>query len=136
MTRLTDIIELRKFGCIRYSVVSDYSGDLNKVLLKFGLIPDCKLLEEYDRKNALAILSVLLWKDMAFNSECMPETTARDFAYQIISEYETNDCKFFSNGNWVEKQGWNPMTESTFDAGIIITRQDNVYFCIWIEDED
>ena len=131
-----DILKARDVGEIKFVVITDYSNDMNRVLSRFGLLGDSNLLVEHDRETALAILIELLWKDMAYESPCMQESEAKKMAQEIISKYEFSDSKYFSNGNWAKRESWNPLTESTFDAGIIITGLNHTYFCIWFQDED
>lgn len=130
------LIEARQFGEIRISVVSEITGDLSRVLSKFGLTPDANMLVEHNRATALSILTELLWKDMAYEGECMSRDQAEKFANTIIDENSDIKSKYFSNGNWALRESWNPLTSATFDAGIIISAQDKPYFCIWFEDED
>lgn len=130
------IIEARDAGEVKYVVISDYSNDMNRVLSRFGLIADSSLLVEHDRKTALSILAALLWKDMAYENACMSETEAKNMAEEIISQNEDAESKYYSNGNWAKRDNWNPLTESTFDAGLIITGDSHRYFCIWFQDED
>jgi hypothetical protein len=130
------IIEARECGEIRYAVVSESSSDLSRVLGKFGLTPDASLLVEHDKESAFAILSDLLWKDMAYDGECMPRSQAEEIANQLLRQYSVPESKYYSNGNWSKRESWNPLTESTFDAGLIVTGKDGTYFCIWFQDED
>lgn len=130
------IIEARKYGEIRDAVVSESTNDLSRVLGKFGLAQDASLLVEHDRDSAFAILRELLWKDMAYECECMPRSQAEEVANQLLLQYSTPESKYFSNGDWSKRQSWNPLTESTFDAGLIVTGNDGMYFCIWFQDED
>lgn len=130
------LIEARKYGEIRVSVASEMTGDLSRVLSKFGLLDDASMLIEHSRATAVSILTELLWKDMAYEGECMPRENAEASAISIISENEDAQSRFFSNGNWALRESWNPLTKATFDAGIIISGQRGTYFCIWIEDED
>lgn len=131
------LIIARRYGEVRYSTASDYSGNLSCVLGKFGLTPDKSLLVEHDRETALQILTHLLGKDMAYQSECIPQHVAESLAQQILKEHETSGSRYFSNGNSVNREGWFPLTEATFDAGlIIIDPGGQAHFCIWFEDED
>lgn len=130
------IIAARRYGEIRYAVASEPTGSLSRLLGKFGLTPDESLLVEHDRHSALQILITLLWRDMAYEGECMPREEAESLARQILSEHESSDCRYFSNGN-VVKGDWNPLTESTFDAGLVVTDAvAHCHFCIWFQDED
>ena len=131
------LIAARRFGEIRYSVASEPTGSLSRLLGKFGLMPNESLLVEHDRDSALRILVSLLWKDMAYEGECMPKREAETLAQQILTEHEMPGCRYFSNGNIANGESWNPLTESTFDAGLVVTdpaTKNN--FCIWFQDED
>ena len=136
MTDPHKLIVAREFGEIRYAVVSDSSADLSSVLAKFGLEPDASLLIEHDKETALTILTELLWKDMAYESECMPKVQAEEFAQQILREHGLTESRYFSNGNFAKRESWNPLTKSMFDAGLIVTSRNGNYFCIWFQDED
>ena len=130
------IIDARKYGEIRHSVVSECTDDMSRVLGKIGLKPDASLLIEHSRESAFAILRELLWKDMAYEGECMPKTQAEEIALSLLEQYSVPESKYFSNGDWSKRESWNPLTESTFDAGLIITGANGQYFCIWFQDED
>ncbi len=132
------VIRARKAGEIRYCVANECSANMDRVLAKFGLTASAGELNECTREHALWILTQLLWKDMAYQTECMPEPKAAEMARQIVSQYECPTSKYFSNGLWHEEVciGGTPFTESTFDAGLIITGADHLFFCIWFQDED
>ena len=138
MINALTVMKARDVGEIRYSTVLDYSGDLNHVLAKFGLTADANLLEEFDRKTAVSILTRLLWKDMAYSRPAMSEVEANDMAESIVREYECPASKYFSNCDWSNEThaGFSTLTESTFDGGLIISRSDHRCFCIWFQDED
>jgi hypothetical protein len=136
MTDPHALIQARSAGEIRYAVVSEVTGSLSRVLAKVGLTPDESLLVEHDKQTALAILEELLWKDMAYEDECMPRSLAETFAKQVMEEHAHPESRYFSNGNWAQRESWNPLTESTFDAGLLITGKEGHYFCIWFQDED
>ena len=133
------IIQSRVAGEIRYAVVTDFSGNLAHVLAKFGLSASADSLTELTRDRALAALTQLLWKDMAYSVECMQEANARELAGQIFAQCEYPASQYFSNAAW-DQQGrlpsWTPFTESTFDSGLVITGPDHRFFCIWFQDED
>lgn len=136
MTNPRQLMLARDCGEVRYAVVADLSNDLSQVLAKFGLVPDASLLIEHNRETAYEILVKLLWKDMAYANECMPRTEAEGFAKAILAEHTSAESRFFSNGNWAKRGSWNPLTRSTFDAGLIVSASDHLYFCIWFQDED
>ena len=130
------IITARQYGEIRCSVASEGTGDMSRVLGKFGLTADASLLVEHDRASAFSLLRDLLWKDMAYGSECMPRAQAEEMADALLRQHGTPQSRYFSNGNWSRREGWNALTESTFDAGLIMAGGDSQYFCIWFQDED
>ena len=130
------LIQARQFGEVRYAVVSECSGDMSRVLAKLGLKSEPEALVEHDRESAYLILRELLWKDMAYEGECMPEQQAESFAQQILQQHVAEGSRYFSNGNWAKRESWNPLTESTFDAGLLISNPTGQYFCIWFQDED
>jgi non-ribosomal peptide synthetase component E (peptide arylation enzyme) len=130
------LIAARQCGEIRYAVISDHSADLSRALARFGLMPDASLLVEHDETKAFGILVELLWKDMAYGVECMPKPQAEEFAKAIFAEHACAESKFFSNGGGPGRESWNSLTESTFDAGLVVTGKDHTYFCIWFQDED
>ena len=73
---------------------------------------------------------------MAYASACMSEQQAVDMAESIVAMHAEPESKYYSNGNWSKREGWNPLTDSTFDAGLLITGANHQYFCIWFQDED
>ena len=132
------MIRARCAGEVRYCATNEISGDLDRVLAKFGLGASAGELTECTREQALGTLTQLLWKDMAYGAESMPETEAREMATQIIVQHECATSRYFSNGAWYEGHpvGWNAFTESTFDGGLIIAGADGLFFCVWFQDED
>lgn len=131
------LITARNCGEIRYAVAYETTGAISCLLDKFVLTTDESLLIEHDRDTALEILISLLWKDMAYGHECMPRHEAVLLAEEIFSEYEQTGCRYFSNANLAQGESWNPLTESTFDSGlIIINPSSNIHLCIWFQDED
>ena len=130
------IIAARGAGEVKYLIISDYSNDINRVLFRFGLFADSSLLFEHSREAALSILTALLWKEMAYDNACMSEAEAKEMAEEIISQNESEESKYYSNGNGIKRESWNPLTDATFDAGLIITGCNHIHFCIWFQDED
>ena len=137
MTNLHALFDARDAGEIRYALIQDFSSDMSTVLGKFGLIPDKSLLVEKNQEETLAILTELLWKDLAYREECMPQKLAESLAQQLIIEHENRDSRYFSNVLSLTNRDAYPLTKSAFDAGIIIASEiTKKYFCIWFEDED
>jgi hypothetical protein len=130
------LIRDRRFGEMRVVFVSEMTGDLGRVLGKCGLLPDASRLSEFSKELTQKILVKLLARDMAYGSECIPIETAAVRAQELIDESSTLESRFYSNGNWSEASAWNPLTESTFDGGILMTIDQFHYLCIWFQDED
>jgi hypothetical protein len=136
MHNLQSIFTSRTGGELRYSVVTEYTGSIARALGMLGLKTDETSLFEYEYGTALEILIAILWKDMAYESEFMPQAQAAELARQFLDEHSVPGSKYYSNGNWALRESWNPLTEATFDTGIIIVRPDHRIACFWVEDED
>jgi hypothetical protein len=136
MKQAIELIKARKYGQIRYSFMTDSSNDLSTVLSKFGLLGDATLVIEVSRTEAIAILTKLLWKDMAYGEECMAHDTAKAFAEAFILESESTQCKYYSNVKSAASTQWQPLTDATFDAGVIVSGHIGLHACLWIQDED
>ncbi|AXV75562.1 hypothetical protein CJO79_00330 [Ralstonia solanacearum] len=68
----------------------------------------------------------------------MPRIAANALAKKILAANESAGSRYFSNRDFSRFDGvmWEPMTESTFDFGIIVSSDSGKYFCLWFEDED
>jgi hypothetical protein len=130
-----ELIDARDAGEIRFSFVTEYSGDMNRVLARLGLAQKRDGLIELNRSAAVTILAELLQKDMAYGSSNMPEEDARALAERTLSLHETSDSRYFSNRSEVG-DGRHSFTDSTFDSGLIVMIHANQYLGIWFEDED
>jgi hypothetical protein len=131
-----DVRKARNCGYVHCAFVTDSTDDLAIVLANFGLFADPTLLIEVSRAEAIAILTKLLWKDMAYGVECMPLDTAREFADAFVVEHESSNCKYYSNVVSAQSNEWYPLTTATFDSGIIISSNTRQHACLWFEDED
>lgn len=61
-----EVIAARDCGAVRYSVLTDYSNDLNNVLRRFGLNANKTSQLACDRSTARDMLAQLLWSDLAY----------------------------------------------------------------------
>lgn len=129
------ILKSRRYGIVRIATVSGRSLQLPGALAAFGLRAKPESLVEHDRAAAQAIVRQLLWKDMAYDGECMPLEQATSYAASFFAELGP-DARFYSNGNVVANESWNPLTDSTFDAGIVCAEPEGLYTCAWFQDED
>jgi hypothetical protein len=94
------------------------------------------------RDDARLILTVLLYKDMAYGISVMPRATAKNLAERFISLF-SEEARFLSNGNFIlpsadpgslAGSGSNIST-STFDSGVVCI-DTNCLGILWFEDED
>jgi hypothetical protein len=130
------LLQARRFGSFRYATLFDSTNNLTQVLLGFGLTAEPLLLVEVDVASAVEIVSSLLWKDMVHGIENMPHEQAMRWAREIIEENSSESATYYSNKADSGANSWNPLTNSTFDSGIIIRNQDGLNFCLWFEEED
>ncbi len=100
-----------------------------------------------DRETAVAVLSELLHKDMAYGAKMMPQEEADLLATDFLSLFGEKS-RYFSNATWQKEKdsfagqthvkrlnGWKSLTEATFDSGIIVADTDKIGI-VWFEDED
>lgn len=92
-----------------------------------------------DRDAASSIISNLLHLDLAYRVQVMPFSEAQQGAQLIIGLFN-NDAQFFTNGDWSANpkerlQHWMPLTQHTFDSGIVACDDEHVA-CFWVADED
>lgn len=84
---------------------------------------------------------------MAYEAELMPFDKANKFANEFCSLF-SEQAFFLSNSSWktnrnydisdnskLNFESWTPLTEATFDSGIIVCDIDKVGIA-WFEDED
>ncbi len=135
------LIEERSAGILRIAFISNWNRSLEDILKSLGFSnanPECVF--EIEVGFAVNVLKAILWKDLAYGTALMSEAQAESYAQQFISEYATVESKIYTNGNWAIYRNSNSfsfsgLTESTFDAGIIIVNKEFVA-CLWVEDED
>jgi len=140
---ITEIISQRKYGHIWIRSTSTFSLERPSfvdVLSHFNLQPKPEALKVIDVKEAVNIIADLLHKDMAYDAECMAKDISLHRGDYLISQFYVVGATIYTNRRWNYEQSqllnsWNSMTESTFDAGVII-RTDKISTCIWAEDED
>lgn len=136
-----DIPVARDIGITRCCSANVADMELGDIVSLFGLTTHDGLPTKIDAEQAKGVLETLLWKDMAYSSEIMPLKTAAKLAHNFLSSLNLERSVFFTNGDWylrsenVSGNGWNSMTNSTFDGGIIAI-DGGFAFCIWFQDED
>lgn len=156
MTNLSieeEIYNARQCGTItlKHEIWSDQSSNLAYELdqiaesIKFKGIGNKWI--ELTRTEAINLLEKTLLEDMAYHSKVMPPSTAQRFANQFIEKFSSTS-RFFTNGTWGNSAetisekvtigaSWTPITEATFDTGVICLDFEKKQFGIlWIQDED
>jgi hypothetical protein len=104
---------------------------------EFGLRDDLHAYQEIDEFTARRLIFLILHRDLAYNSEVMPESRATELADRFLGQFSVG-ARFFTNGTFYERQRhttWNPVTEATFDTGVLILGP-KCSGCLWVEDED
>lgn len=140
---ITQIAKARKCGQVRFHALFDYcSYHLNTILEMCGLKPEADKLLEVSREDAVRVLVCWLHRDAAYKTELMSENLARELSEKFVAEFSDETSRYFTNGQWHDAQRPQtslPLTEATFDGGIIIESRkgnDSLHACIWFEDED
>ena len=123
-----------------------HSTELPLVASKFLLSTDLENYRRVAKSEAEQILIRILHKDMAYDCEIMSEKSAAALSTAFLHNFEDSTASFFTNINHSEEEkksgpltwevrDWRPVTNATFDAGIIAI-SDSEAACLWIEDED
>ncbi len=91
--------------------------------------------------TAHRVLVSLLERDLAYGATIMSAQAAAALAGQFLA-LTAPPRAFFTNGTWAGSStpaaadgSWDPITESTFDAGIIAV-DDDVSVMLWVQEED
>ena len=147
----------RKYGRVYVQILDrSYSAEWEEALfeiIKKDLLSqempceDCKKnLDKVTRKIASQILTHLLNEDMAYSAEIMEMSEAKEFSNQFFSFFE-KDALCYSNSDWNKNKyskdkkfefglgSSNPLTDSTFDSGVIICDSKKIGIA-WFQDED
>ncbi len=145
MKIVDDIKAERKAGVVRCGFL-DLSAPAEDVATAFGLSGAPDSLRSIDKEDAVQILTQLLQEDMAYGSPLIPESRAAELAVEFLAGFDAVSARFFTNvdysrdGEKISRRcwtglSWAPMTEATFDAGVIAISTARSA-CLWIEDED
>jgi hypothetical protein len=96
-----------------------------------------------DSDLAVRILALILQQDLAYNCPLMSSEEAQNLIKRFLGFFE-QPIRFFTNSYFKNEEqtntlltlsGWNSITASTFDAGIIGIDQTRIGI-LWVEDED
>jgi hypothetical protein len=105
-------------------------SQLAKVLAHFQLRPDASNLRAIDANEARLILERLLGESLAYGTRQMSPDEAAQTAREVVDLIES--ASFFTN---IQGRSWSPMTDATFDAGLIGVGEESS-LCVWFEEED
>jgi hypothetical protein len=139
---LTEIRTARCYGRV-HTVIAARDGRLVTELLPlFGFQSHEQALLRVSETMALQITRSVLHKDMAYGTVIMPLQRADELARRFLAEFHNPPTDFFSNGSFTQNDdgsvalnSWNPITQATFNTGIIVVEA-GLVGCLWVEDED
>lgn len=139
-----DLISKRTAGHVRVGFTTYYDQPLPEVLARFGLgneeFADPHL-REISREEASYILMSLMRLDMAYHLPLMSDGDAKALTQRFLGQFPSEGTRFLTNLARAENAnrqfdlGSSPMTQSTFDGGVICLAKP-VAGCVWFEDED
>ncbi|MDB5311968.1 MAG: hypothetical protein JWO38_6170 [Gemmataceae bacterium] len=92
---------------------------------------------EITREAAESLATVVLARDLAYSVQLMPDAEARELAKRFAREFAP-DARFFTNTEYTagaSSWGWMPLTESTFDAGVLGVDVSTIGVLV-VQDED
>jgi hypothetical protein len=107
---------------------------INQLVLKCGAHPIAHWrLIQVD--TAKAILTRILWKDLAYSRERMSLSTAKRLAADFLANF-VPPMLYVTNGENLESNySYDPITDATFDGGVIVFDGAKVGM-LWVMDED
>lgn len=116
------------------------SASVTDVARSFGLLDSSECYEEIDAVEAAKVIENVLHRDMAYKTEIMPFSLARELSGEFVAAFAGSDARFFTNGEWGRSTGalgvgWTPVTSATFDTGVLVV-SDQTFGCVWCMDED
>jgi hypothetical protein len=127
-----DILVARRYGVVRCGVSSLTAPTVSELAREFGLRASESCYREIDEAAARASVLRLLHRDLAYDAEVMPLGWAGQLTDRFFAQFGEGSTsfsnKFFTNN-------WCPVTDATFDEGILILGPDSCG-CLWVEDED
>ena len=129
-----------RLGTTRVVIARNYDCPIPDVLRSLSVEPNADALFEVSADRAADCLTALLWKDLAYSCEMMPEARAEAYAKQFIAQFPHDSTRFFTNGEWeryheVTAFSYTPVTKATFSAVVMVVSPDYAVGVV-IEDED
>jgi hypothetical protein len=93
---------------------------------------------EVSRETAVSLVAAVLVRDLAYPSvQLMQPAEARNLAERFAGRFAA-DARFFTNTDYEPGSsscGWDPLTESTFDAGVVGVDATTIGVLV-VQDED
>ena len=92
---------------------------------------------EISREAAVSLAATFLVRDLAYSVQLMQDHMARELADRFVIVFSA-DARFFTNTEYAagaSSWGWMPLTESTFDAGIVGADPSTIGVLV-VQDED
>jgi len=138
--KIQEIINKRRYGRTRINYTNERFSDVDELLKINGLLPEKENLIEIDYSQAKLIVESLLNYGVAYKEEFMSTELAKEYTTFLFEDLKEVNSKCFTNGEWNKYHGtngfgWNSLTKSTFDGGVLVTT-DTLHFCFWIEEEN
>ncbi len=112
---------------------------------EFGLHGELSCYKEIDETAARHLVWRVLHRDMAYNTEIMPDARAAELTDRFLAQFGPG-TRYFTNGTWhllpvaeagtvIAGASWDPVTDATFDTGVLAISPE-CSGCLWVMDED
>jgi hypothetical protein len=100
-----------------------------------------------NRDEAEFILKIILSTDLAYGNISEKFSIKNELSNEILDLFTSGEIHYFTNGTYLFQQekknndigvifsSWTPITEATFDTGIVCLDQDKIGI-IWVQVED
>jgi len=130
------ILQERACGIVTMDVRPLDSSSVDSYVNTFEFTPLGSTWRSIDRRSALGILQRVLERDLAYDIPMMESARAQLLVEQFLSLF-SGSAHYYTNGsrNSDGFLGWDPITESTFDHGVVV-HDDHTIGMIWVQDED
>ncbi|MGV3707777.1 MAG: hypothetical protein ACO1Q7_02980 [Gemmatimonas sp.] len=146
MHAIKEILESRKAGhtiCVVVEAPSteDAIDAADQIVKAQGLQGIADGWIEISANDAHAIVATLLHRDLAYGAELMTFSRASDLSTALLDSV-AEPHRYFTNGDWAVGDegeatfnGWNPISDATFDSGIVCIGDGHAAL-FWVQDED
>ncbi len=133
------IIEIKEMAFPKSAIKLKPRREIIDLLMKaLNYSPLGQQWKEINREEAQKILLLILTKDLAYNTNLMSLSDAKQLLLRFLSFFKA-DCQFFTNASFNNKysriKSWNSITQATFDTGVVIVNTNRIGI-LWVEDED